>query len=450
MGTLRAVEMSGEEVGRLESMRTDQNQVVMEECTCWLSKLADKLVRVEPRLADPGKRQRWISKVSHKVTALLPPVSICATNQQDNIDDLLIVSAHKHNIFVLADVVQLMGRAADAEVVMKALADSRHTIEDCDAAPLGTPSKEAAHVVADLLRLPAHCTEGAGLDSVRVFRDKSAVGDYFVEVHRVTDGQDESLELRFEDDIPGNEPSVQSAVPQGMLCSSPNFSAVDGYCKTMLLALTYYPPAQLPRAGWKALVVGLGGGILPRFLLNTFGGCCVDVVELDPVVVSVAQTFFGCGPHLAADGTERLTLHAADGKQFILDMATKQQSVYDMIFIDAFDNDGVPSQFLTQDLVDASEQLLKPAGCFVVNTWVVHDLVSYGAMRKCLSCMPQLESYTTSDRLNRVVIAQKGPAQNVTDVETTQLLQQQTGIPFAQVRLVELEQRLPRVSGRQR
>ena len=57
----------------------------------------------------------------------------------DNIDDLLIVSAHKHNIFVLADVVQLMGRNADAEVVMKALADSRHAIEDCDAAPVSSP-----------------------------------------------------------------------------------------------------------------------------------------------------------------------------------------------------------------------------------------------------------------------------------------------------------------------
>ena len=54
-------------------------------------------------------------------------------------------------------------------------------------------------------------------------------------------------------------------------------------------------------------------------------------------------------------------------------------------------------------------------------------------MRKCLSCIPQLESYTTGDRLNRVVIAQKAPGQNVADVETTQLLQHQTGIPFAQV-----------------
>ena len=71
-------------------------------------------------------------------------------------------------------------------------------------------------------------------------------------------------------------------------CCSPSRERVPWWASMTQHRCRYYPPAQLPRAGWRALVVGLGGGILPRFLLNTFGECSVDVVELDPVVVSGA------------------------------------------------------------------------------------------------------------------------------------------------------------------
>ena len=54
---------------------------------------------------------------------------------------------------------------------------------------------------------------------------------------------------------------------------------------------------QLAAAGslGRALVVGLGGGGLPVFL-QRHCGLCVDVVELDDVVVQLACDHFGFHP----------------------------------------------------------------------------------------------------------------------------------------------------------
>ena len=119
------------------------------------------------------------------------------------------------------------------------------------------------------------------------------------------------------------------------------------------LALARHPPQRI-------LVVGLGGGSLPVFLHQTFAAVDVDVAEIDPTVLRVAQRFFGVRPD------QRLVVHLGDGRAFIERAAP---SSYDLIFIDAFGARGMPPQFTTQEFFKAVRSALRPDGVAVTNLW---------------------------------------------------------------------------------
>lgn len=61
------------------------------------------------------------------------------------------------------------------------------------------------------------------------------------------------------------------------------------YARNTLLALAFSPEAE------SALVLGLGGGSIPRMLLAAKPSLSIDVVEIDPVVLKVARRFFEVG-----------------------------------------------------------------------------------------------------------------------------------------------------------
>ena len=61
---------------------------------------------------------------------------------------------------------------------------------------------------------------------------------------------------------------------------------VFGYAKLMLTSLLLMPDPQ------RILVVGLGGGTLPMTLNELYPHAEIDVVEIDPAVLTVAETYF--------------------------------------------------------------------------------------------------------------------------------------------------------------
>jgi len=67
----------------------------------------------------------------------------------------------------------------------------------------------------------------------------------------------------------------------------------------------------LPGVPVSVLLVGLGGGGLPQFLRDFVPDVAVEVVELDPVVMQVAEEWFGFRPD------ERLTVTLGDGLERI-------------------------------------------------------------------------------------------------------------------------------------
>lgn len=140
----------------------------------------------------------------------------------------------------------------------------------------------------------------------------------------------------------------QSVVKPG----DPEYLALH-YAPVMLSVLAL---AEEPR---RILIVGLGGGTLAMFLRKHYPDAVIDVVDIDPEVVYVAQEFFGFRED------SRMRAHVADGRQFI----EKTSQPYDVIFLDAFGSDSVPQHLTTQEFLRAVRRAVKPDGSVAGNLW---------------------------------------------------------------------------------
>ncbi len=107
----------------------------------------------------------------------------------------------------------------------------------------------------------------------------------------------------------------------------------------------------------RALVIGLGGGTLVKQLWRDHASLSIDAVELDPEVVSIAREYF------ALPDDERIRVHVGDGREFVMASA----ELYDIIVIDAFDDDEIPRPLTTETFLLACLARLAPGGVVVYN-----------------------------------------------------------------------------------
>jgi len=126
----------------------------------------------------------------------------------------------------------------------------------------------------------------------------------------------------------------------------------------------------------RVLIVGLGGGSLPRFFHSHFPEMDIDVVEIDQGVVDVARTY--CG--FVEDA--RMRVHVEDGRDFIESARTG----YDLIILDCFDADAIPRHLATLEFLTSVRNALGPRGVVVANIWgrscnplYAHMLLTYRA-----------------------------------------------------------------------
>lgn len=104
------------------------------------------------------------------------------------------------------------------------------------------------------------------------------------------------------------------------------------------------------------LCIGLGIGIVPMEF--TRQGARVDVVEINPSVVPVAERFFDLEP-------DKLEITLDDARHF-LNRCRKQ---YDVIILDAFLGDSSPSHLMTREAFTAMRRVLRPGGTLVINAF---------------------------------------------------------------------------------
>lgn len=130
------------------------------------------------------------------------------------------------------------------------------------------------------------------------------------------------------------------------------------------VTLFTYMLSGLPRAYLTniqdVLCIGLGIGSVPMDFSNQ--GANVDVVEINPIVATVAAEFFGFKP-------EKVNVVVGDGRYF-LNQCRKQ---YDVIVLDAFVGDSMPSHLMTKEAFVAMQRVLKTGGLLVINSFGAPD-----------------------------------------------------------------------------
>jgi spermidine synthase len=128
------------------------------------------------------------------------------------------------------------------------------------------------------------------------------------------------------------------------------------YTKMMMGALYLNPNPK------KILMIGLGGGVLPTALAALFPDAKMDIVEIDPAVVKVAQQYFGF------NRSPQMEVIEEDGRVFIK-RAGKAGRQYDLILLDAFDHQYIPEHLLTQEFLFEVKALLAADGVLAANTF---------------------------------------------------------------------------------
>lgn len=142
-----------------------------------------------------------------------------------------------------------------------------------------------------------------------------------------------------------------SSYQSGIDVSDPD-RAVYAYTDFFDLPVAYNPAVR------DYLLLGLGGGTIPRQLLRTFPAMRVDAVELDPVVVDVARRFFD----LPED--PRLRVDTSDARTWLTDNPERR---FDAIGIDTYFEDAIPFHLTTREFLESVRGHLKPGGLVVAN-----------------------------------------------------------------------------------
>ncbi len=162
-------------------------------------------------------------------------------------------------------------------------------------------------------------------------------------------------------------------------------------CTTLVVHAT--PPRSY-------LFLGMGAGIMPRFISRHFPNTKIDIVELDPAIPKIAQKYFG----YKKSPNTRIII--ADARVFINHCATR----YDAIIIDVYNAKAVPFAVTTQEFFSKIKRCLTPRGVVGVN------LANLGN-RKFLhnelftinQVFPRLRIYVCPDESNFIPIMSKQP-----------------------------------------
>jgi spermidine synthase len=149
----------------------------------------------------------------------------------------------------------------------------------------------------------------------------------------------------------------QEVVQSRVSMTAPH-TLLSPYARSMFASYLYQPH---PR---RVLIVGLGGGAMVRFLRHHEPQVHIDAVEIDPVVVRLADEYFG----VRSGGNVRV--HTADAVAFVESTTDR----YDLILMDAFlrpssdtDATGVPTALKTLAFLARLKQALTDGGVVAFN-----------------------------------------------------------------------------------
>jgi spermidine synthase len=123
------------------------------------------------------------------------------------------------------------------------------------------------------------------------------------------------------------------------------------YSHLMVATLALTPE---PKRG---LILGHGGGSLPKWLARYWPELELDIVEVDPVVVRMAEEYFGYKP------PANHHVFVKDGRAFL----QHTDATYDLIWVDAFARHMIPFHLTTVEFYAEVRNRLNPNGVLAVN-----------------------------------------------------------------------------------
>lgn len=111
----------------------------------------------------------------------------------------------------------------------------------------------------------------------------------------------------------------------------------------------------------RMLFIGVGGGTGPTRFAHDFPELDIDGVEVDPVVIEVAERYFGLKPG------PKLRVHADDGRAFL----RRSGGNYDVIVVDAYSQNRygstIPAHLTTREFFEECRDKLAPGGIVIFN-----------------------------------------------------------------------------------
>ena len=106
----------------------------------------------------------------------------------------------------------------------------------------------------------------------------------------------------------------------------------------------------------RILLIGLGGGTVPKQMTRYYDDTTIDVVEIDPLIVDLSKQYF------QVRESDRLRIHVADGRTFL----SRSNETWDSIFIDAYTTTRyggtIPPNLVTKEFFTEAARHLNPGG----------------------------------------------------------------------------------------
>ncbi|PRP81481.1 Spermine/spermidine synthase superfamily protein [Planoprotostelium fungivorum] len=197
----------------------------------------------------------------------------------------------------------------------------------------------------------------------------------------VTDGERKGAPHRFLTfgDAPPHS-SVQGRVRLRNKSRPFDHSARCDYVNTMLGSSLCYTSIlnhlsidSLFQSDLKIASFGLGSGSIPDFF-HRFTKASVEVVEIDPAVARVSETYFGF------ETSDRIRLHVRDANDWTLDNANRRDM--DIIFVDIYNHEGLAMDALNQQMISTLPSLLSTDGIIISN--VFSDIKNHNVVNQLL------------------------------------------------------------------
>ncbi len=109
-------------------------------------------------------------------------------------------------------------------------------------------------------------------------------------------------------------------------------------------------------------ILGAGAYTLPAYLAAKYPTAQIDVVDIDPALVDIAEQYFGY------TGAENIRHVTADARTFI----NQTTQPYDIVVVDVFGDDAIPETLMTAEYGRALRRAVASSGAVITNMIAGH------------------------------------------------------------------------------